>query len=89
MGCKMKENYYALLIAIFKDCLADEAFQLLDTGNCGYKYKRSADDSAKIEEMIELKNQGYTYQRIGDIYGIARNTVCEKISRYKKRMAIA
>lgn len=78
----MKENYYALLVAIFKGCSAEEAFHILATGKT---VKEEEDETVK--EMVELRKRGYTYQEIGDMYGLPRNTVCAKIGKYRNKVA--
>lgn len=82
----MDENYCALYIAIIKECNVEDAFRLYHYGHKKVVYNKNGEE---IENMIKLKNQGYTYQQIGDIYGIARNTVCEKIKRYKNKIECA
>ena len=74
------ENYYALLVSILANVPPDEAFELLESGK---RPKRIGANVIDINEMKRLKHKKkMTYQQIGDLYGVSKFTVYNRIRRF-------
>lgn len=73
-------NYAALAVAILRGCSVEHAFELLE--NPEIRTPKFTDDD--IEDMVKLK-QEYTYKQIGEIYGLSRSAVYNRIRRYKNQ----
>lgn len=84
----MKENYYALLLCILKPVTIDQSFMLLE-GNfksaCGKKRGRRKLD-LNNKDLVADRNNGMTFQQIGDKYGISKNAAMVRIKRCLKEV---
>lgn len=72
----MRENWYALFIAIKLKVTVEQAFKIFEDGSLK-KSKLITEEDEK--DMIAMKKQGITYKEIGMIYGVTDSTVCHKI----------
>lgn len=73
------ENISALTVAILRNDVecAEEAFDML------HKPKRMLNKSdVKIEVMLDLRNQEYTFNEIGIAVNLNRGTVYRRLKRY-------
>lgn len=83
----MKENYYALLICIVRpDYNIDRSLQFMLDG----KIIRRDNSLQKcdVKDMISMKQQGMTYDEIGELYGLTKGAVYRRIKRYKEAIAV-
>lgn len=78
----MKENYYALLVCILRPVTIEKSFDLLD-GKITKKNNTSI-SKKDIEDMIRMKQQGMTFEAIGEVYGLTRGAVYRRIKRFKE-----
>jgi hypothetical protein len=79
----VKENYYALLICIFRPVTPEQGFRLLNSRATKVQNKSICKND--IEDMIQMKQQKLTYDEIGKIYGLSRQAVYRRIKRYKEK----
>jgi transposase len=77
-------NYYALAVAIIKNCSPERAFALME-GRAGDKPRKLSDE--EIEEMIQVKKT-HTYDEMAKIYGMSRDAIYMQIKRYKQRKGV-
>lgn len=77
---KMKENYYALMVAILKPCTPEQAFELMKNSSARKKHI-----NVNPEVLIFHKNDGMTYKEIGEMFGITDCAVYIIIKRYKQK----
>ncbi|MDI3534799.1 MAG: hypothetical protein PWQ82_1164 [Thermosediminibacterales bacterium] len=75
-------NYYALMVAIFRKCTPEQAFELLENG----KLKRMKLNNDDIAYMVELKKE-LTYKEIGEMYGLSPDAVHNRIRRFKRQIS--
>ena len=83
----MKINYYALIVAILKDCTPERAFDLLgdDYDKVSAKGARRPDITpADIADMKIFRAEGMTYREVGELYGLDFKETYYKIIRPKK-----
>jgi hypothetical protein len=78
----MKENYYALLICILKPVTIEKSFELINGKFT--KVQNKSIDNTDVKDMIRMKQQGMTYQGIGEMYGLTDQAVYRRIKRYKE-----
>lgn len=73
----MKENWFALLISILRNCHQEQAFEMYWNGynNKCKKYE--------AEDMAELKQSGMTYKQIGEMCGLDASTIHKRIKRFE------
>jgi len=80
----MKENYYALLICILRpDYSIDRSLQAM-MDEVITKKRNTSITKKDIEDMIRMKEQGMTYEKIGQLYGLSKDAVFKRIKRYKE-----
>jgi hypothetical protein len=77
----VKENYYALMVSIFRKCSPEQSFELLKTGK-KHKTKRGVYLDV-VPELQKLREQGLSYSAIGELYGMSRDWVFMKLKRAK------
>jgi hypothetical protein len=77
----VNENFCALVISILKNCTPEQAFKCLDTGST---YVTKGEALLDAPEMIEQKKQGFTYNQIGEMFGVSGHVVFRRIKRYKE-----
>lgn len=80
----MPENWYALFLAIVypKQIGSEEALLILRSPS-RKKPRRNDIDETQMRDMMRLKESGKTYDEIGKIYGLNRNTVGSRVRRYQ------
>lgn len=83
----MEENYYAFLICILKPVTVEQSFDMMD-GKVA-QTKNLAITSEDIEDMILMKQQGMTNQKIGELYGISEEATCKRIKRYERKRSVS
>lgn len=76
----LRYNIAALTIAIcYQDYLLPEAaFGILS----GERYMTTTEDK---EDMLRLREEGYTYREIGKLYGFTDSNVYKVLMRYKAK----
>lgn len=77
----MNENWYALCVAIVKNVLPEQAFVLLE----GQSVYKTIWGKSNTTDMLRMRQQGMTYNAIGEIYGISGSAVCKRISYINKK----
>lgn len=75
----MKENYYALMVCIFRPCTPEQAFELMKN-----KQTRKKQVEMDPHDLMFHRSEGYTYKEIGEMYGTTDHAVYVKIKRYKE-----
>lgn len=83
----MRENYYALMVAILKDCSPEQAFQHMDDPAALLR-KAPRLDQGDVADMVALKQQGLTYREIGLIYNKKPDTVYSIIRRARNKLRL-
>ena len=78
----MKENYYALLICILRPATIEQSFDLLNGKITKVQNKSVTKDD--VQDMVLMRQQGITYEEIGQIYGLSMQAVYMRIKRYKE-----
>lgn len=76
----MKENYYALFIAICTLCTPEQAFEKYYDGKA--KMRKCHDD--EVGEMVQFRQEGVTNQEIGEMYGVTEYCVSRKVRQRLK-----
>jgi hypothetical protein len=76
------ENYYALVVSILREVPVERAFKLMQDSRAQNRRGFSEED---IREMIQLKENGDTFDAIGFLFGAKANTVYATIRRYNQR----
>lgn len=71
-----RDNYHTLLVSILAQCSPETAYVRL--------FGKEKVTNPHVEEMIKLREQGWTYQAIGDFYGMKKHTVVDRIGRKGK-----
>lgn len=76
----LRYNIAALCVAILRDDIAtpEQAFNAIDGKQVRSVY--SNQDTADMAMMVE---QGMTYQKVGDIYGLERDAIFHRVKGYK------
>ena len=81
------ENILALHIAIEYKVTQERAFAMLDTlletGTIKERYIKHTDED--IEDMINLRNSGFTLKEIGGMYFISDSSICKLIKKKESR----
>ena len=74
--------YMALAVCILTDLEPEEAFDRVSAPvTWAQKVARNRE---RTEDMIKLKEQGFGYKEIAEMYGVTRGTVWNRIKQYKK-----
>lgn len=85
----MKENYYALLLCILRpDYSVERSLQAMMDG-VFTKRRNMTIKANDIKDMIQMHQQGLTYEKIGEAYGITSQAVYRRIKRYIRRCQLA
>lgn len=79
----MKENYYALLICILKPVTVEQGFNFM----AGKTTKAIIKDD--IHDMIAMKQQGMTFEAIGELYGLTKGAVYRRLKRFREKEVTA
>ncbi|QXE19983.1 hypothetical protein B5S50_14765 [Clostridium sp. 001] len=84
----MNENWYALIIASQFPVTVEQAFQILDRGKriIGRKKKHVKLTVKDLMEMERLRNQGFTYRSIGEIFGMSMNATFRRLKAFRKKV---
>lgn len=89
----VSKNWYALAAVILNSSLAtSQALDLMDVGmgDSGIiradgsigKYRTWTDEAT--EDVLRLKDEGYTWPQIGTMYGTSGSNVAHRAARYKR-----
>ena len=78
----MKENYYALLICILRPVNIERSFDML-SGKIT-KVQNKTITRGDVLDMIRMKQQGMTFEAIGELYGISKQAVYRRLKRFKE-----
>jgi DNA invertase Pin-like site-specific DNA recombinase len=81
----MEENFYALAVSILRKCTPEQAFELLETGK-KHRAKRGTYLDA-VPELRKLREQGLSYEAIGELYGMSKDWVYARLKREKEKCA--
>jgi hypothetical protein len=81
----MKENYYALIVSIFRKCSPEQAFELLKTGK-KHRAKRGTYLNV-VPELRKYREQGLSYEAIGELYGMSKDWVFARLKRSGEKSA--
>lgn len=80
----MKENWYALCVAIMCNLTIEQAFDKLEN----YRGKKSRNYNCLITEEdtadMTIMRETMTYRQIGQIYGLSEAAVYRRIRRFKE-----
>lgn len=78
-------NITALCVAILNENIAtsEQAFNAIEDKQRIGVYNEQ--DTIDMANMIE---KGMTYQEVGDIYGLGRDTIFGRVKRYKKKTSL-
>jgi hypothetical protein len=81
----VNENYYALAVSILRKCTPEQAFELLNTGK-KQKAKRGTYLDV-VPELRKYREQGLSYEAIGELYGMSKDWVYARLKRAKEKSA--
>lgn len=76
----MRENWYALCIAILTRYTVEQSIDIINIG----KVKNTVITKEDVEDMKALKSYGLTYKEIAEIFNINEHTVYRRIKRANK-----
>ena len=79
----MNENYYALILCIVTDLFPEIAlkkFGILTDEDSNKKRSRGITFN-DIREMFRLKDEGYSYTQIGNLYNKTGDAIYKKMKR--------
>lgn len=83
----MKENYYALLICIIRpEYNIDKSLKFMMEGKIARR--NNSLSRSDVKDMISMKQQGMTYEEIGEIYGLTKGAVYRRIKRFKETQVV-
>lgn len=79
------ENLYALYLWILiPNITPEQALGLLETGKLP---ERTDITERDVKAMVKLRDMGFSYRQIGELYNMNKHAVQKRIIRYKKRKA--
>ena len=78
----MNEGYMALMVSILRKVTVEQAFMILDGKNPSTKIKPRTWTQADFREIEQYRSQGYSWNDIGEMFGVAGNTVNTAYKRY-------
>ena len=81
-GYPMHNGWFALLVAIIRPVGPDDAFYLLETG---MKIGIQEYVDIETEAMIQMRDEGYTWEYIGECFGVSKSSACQRVKRIKQR----
>lgn len=73
----MNENWCVFCIAVLKNLSPEQAFRCYEDN----KDNRGTYTAADVEDMKKLKQEGMTYKAIGEIYGISRHAIYNRLKK--------
>lgn len=78
-------NIAALCVAILDESIAtsEQAFNAIEDKQLNSVYNEQ--DTIDMANMIA---QGMTYRKVGKIYGLKRDTIFDRVKRYKKKTSL-
>lgn len=81
----LRYNMAALCVAILNENVAtvEQAFNAIED-----KQRLSVYNEQDTIDMANMIEKGMTYQEVGDIYGLKRDTIFDRIKRYKKKTSL-
>jgi DNA-binding NarL/FixJ family response regulator len=79
----MKENWYALFIAIEKSVSIEQALKYMRI-KTNYVKKNEDELIKETEKLIALKKKGYSYKKIADICNMSPSTIRWRITKLKR-----
>lgn len=84
----MNENWYALIIASQFPVTVEQAFQILDSGKriTGRMKKHVKLTTKDLMEMEKLRAQGFTYQKIGEVFGMSMNATFRRLKAFREKV---
>ena len=82
-------NYIALAACIIGNISPDVALKSVLPEMRSNKSKTAAARTAIVgdtEEMIRMRSEGMTFEKVGEQFGVSAGSVCQRIRRYEMRM---
>ena len=79
----MEDNWYALVVAILFNQPPETAFQILEDGTRNLHYSKLTE--LDTLDMIKFREEGITYKKIGEMYGISESAAYKRISYLNKK----
>jgi len=80
------DGWYALALSIIKKYPIDQAMRVIENGSPRKHGSELTADQLddEIEQIIEMRSQGYTWQDIGDAFGMSKGAAYYRVKRRKK-----
>ena len=81
---ELDENFAALALAILypSQLTPEQAFLRLEFGNCQpNRYTRGAEADDDAREMAQMREEGYSYQEIGETFNLSADAVFKRLDR--------
>ncbi|MCH3962662.1 MAG: hypothetical protein LKE46_00070 [Clostridium sp.] len=79
----MKENWYALILAVEKGISCEKALVKMGVSSEPHVRRTHREVQQKTKEMLELRKKGYTVRQIAEIYKLSYWTARSRIKRAK------
>jgi hypothetical protein len=79
----LKYNYCALLLSIFLKYTPEQAFEAMELG----KPLQRVDPNLVIEMRYLRQQKGFSYGKIGKLYGVSADVAFRRINGRKKKSA--
>ena len=84
-GTEIRENWYALLIAILTGKTVESSFAVFEGWNWDLRHSWN---EAEVKRVNEMRKKGMTWNQIGDVYGMSGAAVNRAIRYARKRFGI-
>ena len=88
----MRDNWYAFAVAAYYSLLPEQAFAYLDLGYHPKKYTSTITENtmpeSEIYDMLVMKDQGYTWEQIGEVYNIEKSAAFQRVKRFLKKQGV-
>ena len=81
----LAENYYTLALCLLSDMAVEQALKYY---SLEADRPRVTGKEKQTEEMLRLRQQGMSYEQIGNMYGLTRATVYTRLKKYTGRVEI-
>lgn len=83
----MRDNWWALMLCILKNITPDCAMNIFQVFSSGSKQKKVLKYVSRenITAMCSMKEKGYTYKQIGELYGISADAAQKRMRRGKEK----
>jgi len=75
------ENYCALALCILTNMVPEQAFR---RAGCESPETKTQQRKRETAEMLDLRRKGFTYEQIGQLYGVRQETVWKRLKKYQE-----